>query len=112
VKLWHVAQWGNPKDGPDGWDTQCIVAAPNMQAAIQFGQERFRDQNGEYRDNKADTIYHMGDDGRPDGEPRLVTRVYVDVAMNLGGYPAWHRKWDTDEWLDTATMYGWEAAKV
>lgn len=109
MKLWHIAQWGNPKDGGNGWDTQCIVAAPDMQAAIKFGQDCIQRHNGDYRCGKADTIYHMGDDGRPDGEPVLVVRVYIDVAMNLGRYPAWHRQHETDEWLDTKTMFGEDA---
>lgn len=104
MKLWHVTQWGNVIDGVNGWDTQCIVSASTMEAAIEKGEIHISDYgSGKYRDGKADTIYLLGDDNRPDGEPKLVVRVWVAFADNLGHYPSWHKH--EDKWIDSKTLY-------
>lgn len=109
MKLWHIAQWGNKKDGPNGHDTQCIVAAVDLKSAVEKAELHISHMfdNSSYRDGKADAAYLLGDDGKPDGEPQLVIRPWVDFADNLGHYPSWHRRyWDTGEWADTESIYG------
>lgn len=109
MKLWHACQWGNREDGVNGWDTQCIVTAIDLKSAVEKAEFHFQqmDRCGTtYRDGRADSIYLMGDDGRPDGEPQLVTRIWVDAAANLMRYPSWHRHPETNEWIDHKTMYG------
>jgi hypothetical protein len=109
MKLWHIAQWGNKEDGVNGWDTQCVVAAPNLAEAVKFAEARFQDYNGaNYAGGIAHCAFLMGDDGEQDGEACLVLRVWVSFGDNPGNYPSWHRHPETDEWLDTETMYGEE----
>lgn len=109
MKLWFVIQWGNKDDGPNGWDTQCIVTAADMKQAIEKAQlhfTQFGNPLDPYRGGKADAINLMGEDGRPDGEPQLVVRIWVAFGDNMMHNPAWFRHPETDEWLDQKTMYG------
>lgn len=112
MKLWHIAQWGNKKDGPNGHDTQCIVAAVDLKSAVEKAELHIGHMYSSidlYRDGKADVAYLLGEDGRPDGEAQLVIRVWLDNAFNLGHYPAWYRHyWDTNEWADSESVYGSE----
>lgn len=77
---------------------------------IAKGEFHIEQQNGDFREGKADVIYLMGDDGRPDDEPRLVIRPWIDPAMNFSHYPAWYRcYWDEvnpNKWEDQETVYG------
>lgn len=106
MKLWHVIQWGNSKEGGNGYDTQCIVAASDMKAAIAKGEEYIGYFAPGYRGELADVITLLGDDGRPDEDARLVIRVWVAFGDNMGHYESWHRHPETNEWLDYKTMYG------
>jgi len=106
MKLWHVIQWGNEKDGFNGWDTQCVVAAIDLKSAVEKAQELFGYYAINYRGGLADTVRLLGDDGRPDGEARLVIRIWVAFGDNLCHYETWHRQTDTGEWVDFKTMYG------
>ena len=110
MKLWHVAQWGNPQDGPNGHDTQCVIAAPDLETAIKFGSECIERRNGKFRDGLADVIYFLGEDGGLDSEPpQLVIRVWVAIADNMRHNPAWYRKyWEGNgtEWGTELEIYG------
>lgn len=108
MKLWHVCQWGNKNDGVNGWDTQCVVAASNLQEAVKFAETIFQDYNGpEYAGGIAHCIFLMGDDGNfLDSEAKLVIRVFVSFADNPAKCPSWHRHPETEEWVDTNILYG------
>lgn len=106
MKLWHVIQWGNKDDGPNGWDTQCIVAATDLKSAVDKAQLHIGDFGNGYRDRLADTAHHIGDDGKPDGEAQLVIPVWVAVGINMRRIELWHRHPLTNEWVDHKTMFG------
>lgn len=99
MKLWQVIQWGNPKEGPDGKDTQCLVSAKDLESAIAIGEFHIRLQNGEtYRNGRAHCVILLGHDDMPDGEAVLLTIPWLNAGFNLGRKPAWHRSYDGGEW--------------
>jgi hypothetical protein len=101
MKLWHVVQYGNGDEGPDGHDIQCIVSAINMEAALTKASFHFDQYNFAYKDWKkgnADAIYLLGEDNKPDGEAILTVIIWRNPGLNLGRNPAWHRKYKSDEW--------------
>ncbi len=106
MKLWHIIQWGNHKDGANGWDTQCIVSAKDLKSAVDKAQLHIGDYGNGYRDRLADCAHLMGEDGKPDGEPVLITNVWVAVGVNMGKYELWHRHPESNEWVDHKTMFG------
>ena len=113
MKLWQVVQWGNQDEGPDGCDTQCIVSAIDMQSAITKACIHFDQLNTygkqtvwrEYKAGKADVIWSLGADDKPDGEAILIVSIFVKPAHNLGRYHAWYRHPDTNKWLPQKEMY-------
>lgn len=82
------------------------MAAPDLNSAVEKAEVHFRDYNSNYREGTSDTIFMLGDDGRPEGEARLVVRVWVAFADNLGHYPSWHRHHKTNEWTDSDVLFG------
>lgn len=110
MKLWHIAQWGNKKTGPDGLDTQCIVSAVDLKSAVEKAELHipYQYDSYSYRNGKADVAYLLGEDSRPDGDPQLIVGVWVDMACNLTHNPAWFRQYESDEWVDQKTMDGEE----
>lgn len=105
MKLWHVAQWGNKEEGPDGWDTQCVIRANDMEAAVKQAEFYISDYNRNYRQGQADVVYLLGDDGTISEQAKMVITIWKHPAYNLGGYPSWHRDEDTNEWVDFKTRY-------
>lgn len=107
MKLWHIAQWGNQKEGGNGWDTQCVIRANDMQAALAQAEIHFYQNDPNWRDAKADLVILIGDDGLVSDEgPKLIIPIWIKPAFNLGKYQSWHRDYETNEWLDTKAMYG------
>lgn len=111
MKLWHVAQWGNRRDfdlgkGDNGYDTQCIVAAPTLAQAVEKAEHHLANVYQPIKGGRTDVACLLGDDGRPDSEPEMVINMWVAVAANLRHYPAWYRSNDTGEWLTQLEMFG------
>jgi hypothetical protein len=106
MKLWHVAQWGNHEDGGNGADTNCIVRAPDLKTAINIAEDHFDGVMDEWNNGVADVAYLLGDDCSPLEEAKVVVRLWIDHAFNLGHYDSWHRDYDTGEWVDAEAMYG------
>lgn len=106
MKLWYITQWGNSKDGPNGWDTNCVIASTDLKSAVEYAQVLFAALAPGYRDELADAAHLIGDDGRLDEDARLVIRPYIAFADNPGHYESWYRHPETNEWLDQKTMYG------
>lgn len=103
MKLWQVIQWGNKEEGPNGLDTQCIVSAANMEAAIAKGEFHFN-QYAFWK--QADVIYLLGYDDRPDGDALLIVPIWLHYADNLQHNPAWFRKyWDDGTWATEDEVY-------
>ena len=113
MKLWQVIQWGNINDGPDGLDTQCIISAVDMMSAIGKAEDHFpswkhysRGPGFDSFEHRSDVVYLLGEDNKVDGEPILVTRVWVCMADNPAHNLAWYREWDTNQWRTQMEMYG------
>lgn len=106
MKLWHVAQWGNLEEGPDGQDTNCIVRAPNLASAVNLAEDYFKRIYQPWKDGQADVAMLMGEDTSTSDDPRIVIYSWRNPAFNLAHYPAWYRHHETNEWLDQKTMYG------
>lgn len=104
MKLWHVAQWGNADEGPNGQDTNCIVRAPDLETAIKLAEKEF--EYLDWKDGVCDTAWCMGEDYLLDDDPRVIVQDWIAHAFNLGGYPSWHRDLDTGKWLTEAEMFG------
>ena len=98
MKLWRVVQWGNPKEGGDGADTQCIISAHTMEAAIQKGEEVFQTTSPGYMNGKCHNIQLLGNDDRPEGPPVVIIWCWEQAAINHAGNPSWGRIFETDEW--------------
>lgn len=110
MKLWHIAQWGNPKDGGDGPDTNCIVRAHTLEGAIVMAEDTFsnpyRAVNTEvWRDGKADVAYLMGEDASDKEEERVVIQVWIAHAFNFPHYKGWARDYQTNEWISHDVLY-------
>lgn len=94
MKLWQIIQWGNPKDGGDGPDTQCVVSAMHMKDAISKAKDHLHQHNQfpkkDWTD-EVDMILLLGEDQRPNGDPILVIPVWVAHAFNMANSPSWHR---------------------
>jgi len=107
MKLWYICQWGNPDDGGDGPDTNCIVRAPDLQTAIVLAQDAFSRHydKEQWRDCKADSVYLIGEDLSPSNEPKLITAIWIAHAYNLAGYKSWGRIFDTDQWEEHEKLY-------
>lgn len=99
MKLYQVIQWGNATDGGDGWDTQCIVSGQNVQSAVEKGEFHLERMSPfkPYRNGKADVVYELGQDNRPDGEAILITPCWIKSAFNLTHNPAWLKD-DSGKW--------------
>lgn len=98
MKLWRVVQWGNPVEGGNGADTQCIISAPSMKEAIQKGEEVFLDKSPNYMNGKAHNVQLLGQDDRPDGPPVVIIWCWEQAAINHARNPSWGRIFDSDEW--------------
>jgi len=106
MKLWHIAQWGNPKDGGDGPDTNCIVRAPDLESAIKMAEEAFSAPfRTVWREGKANVVYLMGEDEAQKPEPRIVIQVWVAHAFNFPHYKGWSRDIITNEWKSHDELY-------
>lgn len=105
MKLWHVAQWGNSKEGANGWDTQCIVRANDLPAALSIAELHLDQFDHGWRDGKADVVYLIGDDGSVGDESKLIIPIWIKPCFNLGRYPSWHKSYDTKEWIDAGTLF-------
>jgi hypothetical protein len=118
MQLWQVIQWGNIVEGGNGPDTQCIISAVDMQAAIKEGEFRIEHHNlyiesmpskrPAIRDwpNRADVAYLLGQDHRSDGDPIVIVPVWVAHAFNMAHSPSWHRHHHDSVWMTQKEMYG------
>lgn len=108
MKLWQVIQWGNNEDGPDGWDTQCIVSAVDMQAAIKKAAIHFPSweiyTKGEWEHTSADVVYLLGQDDKPDADAVLIVPVWIKPAYNLSH----NRAWSYDYQSGSSTIKEWK----
>lgn len=121
MQLWQVIQWGNIVEGGNGPDTQCIVSAIDMQAAIKEGEARIEQHNYYMRSmpshgaaiqdwkSRADVVYRLGDDPRPNDNPVVIVQVWVAHAFNMAHSPSWHREYDTNNWMTSEEMFGPDA---
>lgn len=110
MKLWHIAQWGNPKDGGNGPDTNCIVRANTLEGAIVMAEDTFGNAHRTvmaevWRAGKADVVYLMGEDASDKEEERVVIQVWVAHAFNFPGYKGWGRDYSTNEWVSHDVLY-------
>lgn len=108
MKLWQVIQWGNPDEGGNGKDTQCIVSAKDLSSAVEKGFlhiERYN-EGIENWETRIDTVRLLGQDDRPDGEPILIVGVWLAHAQDMPGNASWHQSHRTKEWLTTKEMFG------
>ena len=123
MKLWQVIQWGNIKDGPNGHDTQCIISAVDMQAAIKKAELHFpmwkkswatsasdpeQAAKKDEWDKSAEVVYLIGQDDKPDGEAFLVIPVWVAMGVNLSHNPAWYLNHQTQRWETHEEKFGSE----
>lgn len=94
MKLWQVTQWGNPKEGPNGWDTSVLVRARIFDTALQVAEKFFTefpktDDGKPFHDGKAQLVILMGEDLGAGDEEQVVIHDFVLPAFNLGGYRSW-----------------------
>ena len=83
-----------------------------MQAAIKEGEARIeqhnytRDYKTAIKDwkSRADVVYRLGDDPRPDDNPVVIVQVWVAHAFNMARNPSWHREYETNSWLTSKEM--------
>ena len=106
MKLWHVAQWGNTEEGPDGHDTNCIVRAPDLAMAVKLAEEHFGYMWNAWKKGQADVAYLLGEDSNPNDGAKVIIYNWINPAFNMAHNPAWYRHHETNEWLDQKTMYG------
>src|SRR5208283_210207 len=102
MKLWQVIQWGNIKDGGNGPDTQLIVSAVDIEAAVAEAKIRF-EYHHSYDHKKlwkeyADAVYLLGQDDRPDGNPIVIVPIWVANAFNMAYNASWHCDYESKEW--------------
>lgn len=102
MKLWRIAQWGNPKEGPNGHDTQCVISAVDMKSALDKATELF---GSGYQKGQADFVMLMGTDPRPKGEAVVVIVPWVAPAFNLAHDPGWLRHPNTRAWVPAEDAY-------
>jgi hypothetical protein len=106
MKLWHIAQWGNPDDGGNGPDTNCIVRANNLSSAIKIAENAFGSPyRPSWREGKADVVYLMGEDSSDKTDERVVIQVWVAHTFNFPHYKGWGRDYTTDEWESHDILY-------
>jgi hypothetical protein len=96
MKLWQITQWGNPKEGPNGWDTSVIVRATSFDSALAVGETFFtsfpKTEDGKpYREGEANLVVLMGDDFSKLAEEKIVIHDFVLPAFNLGHYQSWKK---------------------
>lgn len=97
MKLWHIVQWGNPKEGGNGDDAQCIVSASSFEAAVKKGEEHFQSYDPLYMDGRCQIVHLMGQDDKPDGVPVMVIYRWLQPSVNPGKMPLWLRE-NGDVW--------------
>lgn len=100
MKLWHVVQWGNPIDGGNGDDAQCIISASTFDSAVAFAEQHFQEYNPTYMDGKCHVVHLLGQDDKPDGEPVMVIYRWLQPAVNPSKMPYWYRYENTAVWLE------------
>jgi hypothetical protein len=109
MKLWQVIQWGNPVDGGNGPETQCIISAVDMESAIAEGNKHIQWHNSFVSKDthgwEAEVVYLLGEDFRPDGDPIVIVPVWVAHSFNDARSPAWHRH-PKNGWMTQEEMYG------
>lgn len=98
MKLWHIVQWGNPQEGGNGDDAQCIVSASSFEEAVSFGEQHFQDYDKDYMDGKCNVVHLIGQDERPDGKPVMVIYRWVQSAVNPSKMPCWYRHDNSSIW--------------
>jgi hypothetical protein len=98
MKLWHIVQWGNPEEGGNGDDAQCIVSATSFEAAVKMGEQHFQDYNPSYMDGKCHVVHLMGEDDRPDGDAVMIIYRWLQPAINPSKMPYFHRHENSNEW--------------
>lgn len=107
MKLWHVIQWGNKNEGGNGPDTQCVVSAPDMSAALEKANYHFLQYNlkidGTVWKDNADVIRLLGKDDLPDGPHVLVIPVWISHAFNMNNVPTWHS--NKGMWVDEKILF-------
>jgi len=63
VNTYMVTRWGNPKDGPDGEDTNFLVIAPSYEVAAECADVALADYPqmlGENVENRAHLVVELG----------------------------------------------------
>lgn len=98
MKLWHVVQWGNPEEGGNGDDAQCIISASSFEEAVAFGEEHFQGYNKEYMSGRCHVVHLLGQDDKPDGKPVMVIYRWLQPSVNPSKMPFWLRELNSDVW--------------
>jgi hypothetical protein len=98
VKLWHVVQWGNPEEGGNGDDGQCIISASSLESAVARAEQHFQDYNPSYMAGKCHIVHLLGQDDRSDGEAVMINYRWLQPAVNPGKLPTWHRHENSEIW--------------
>lgn len=104
MKLWHISQWGNADEGPNGRDTNCIVRAPNLETAIKLAESEF--EYLDWKDGQCDVAYLIGEDYLLDDQPKVIIGDWIAHAYNLGGYTSWHRHPVSEKWMSEEDLFG------
>jgi hypothetical protein len=98
MKLWHIVQWGNPEEGGDGDDAQCIISASSFESAVIMAEQYFQDYNPTYMNGKCHVVHMMGQDDKPDGAAVMVIYRWLQPAVNPSKMAYWYRHIHSDEW--------------
>ncbi len=98
MKLGHVVQWGNPEEGGNGDDTNCIVSATSFEEAIKTAEQHFQDFHKTYMNGKCQIVHELGQDNRPDGAAVIIIHRWIQCSANIAKMPYWHRNETTDIW--------------
>jgi hypothetical protein len=101
LKLWQVAQWGNPDEGANGEDTIVLVVAKNFNRAIQLAKTYFIDYYffknvpAKWKNGEIDNIILLGE-SYGDGEEKVVVFSFIQHSLNLSHAPSWTK--ENDKW--------------
>jgi hypothetical protein len=100
MNIYFVIRWGNPEDGPDGYDTNFLVNAESVEEAARLADERISHMREVYvRRPVADftnCIRLLGEAST--NFKGVLTRHFVMPGIVLGNTPCWHRDKKEQPW--------------